>query len=268
MTDHAARPTEAPTAPGTLCLFGGPYVVRAGRHIEVPEGSKRLLVFIALHAGRLDRRYVAGTLWPDGDDERAAGNLRSALWRLKRAEIDLVQADKLTLWLRPGTTSDIELFSRWAARLVGGRPTAADLHVPPWDIHVMELLPGWYDDWVTFERERIRQRLLHALEQLSRELVTAGRCGEAIEAATAAVGVEPLRESAQRVLIEAHLAEHNLVEARRLYVRYRQLVRRELRIDPSPGLTRLVVTADSTGADGTSNGHRRPDGQLATSAPG
>ena len=41
------------------------------------------------------------------------------------------------------------------------------------------------------------------------------------EAAMFAVGIEPLRESAQRVLIEAHLAEGNLVEARRAFVTYR-----------------------------------------------
>ncbi|MDD9207972.1 bacterial transcriptional activator domain-containing protein, partial [Georgenia sp. 10Sc9-8] len=107
----------------------------------------------------------------------------------------------------------------------------------------VDLLPGWYDDWVIFERERIRQRVLHALEALSCELVRRGRCAEAIEVALDAVGVEPLRESAQRVLIEAHLAEGNLVEARRLYLRYRELVRQELRTEPGTTLTRLVVDA-------------------------
>ncbi|WP_454083741.1 AfsR/SARP family transcriptional regulator [Georgenia sp. Marseille-Q6866] len=245
MSEHAPSPSRTTgPVPGELCLFCGPYVVAAGRHVEVPEGSKRLLVFVALHAGRLDRRYVAGSLWPYGDDERAAGNLRSALWRLRRAGIDLVEADKWSLWLRPDTTSDVATVSDWATRLVAGFATPADLHLPPWDVHALDLLPGWYDDWVSFERERVRQRILHALEQLSRELVLLGRCAEAVEAAIDAVGVEPLRESAQRVLIEAHLAENNVVEARRLYAHYRQLVRRELGVEPSPGLTRLVVAAD------------------------
>jgi DNA-binding SARP family transcriptional activator len=48
-----------------------------------------------------------------------------------------------------------------------------------------------------------------------------------------AVGIEPLRESAQRVLIEAHLAEGNLVEARRAFMRYRDLVADELGVLPS-----------------------------------
>jgi DNA-binding SARP family transcriptional activator len=104
----------------------------------------------------------------------------------------------------------------------------------------MDLLPGWYDDWVIFERERIRQRLLHALEALSQLLVAAGRCGDAVEAAISAVSVDPLRESANRALIEAHLAEGNLVEARRAYERYREVIRRELGVEPGERLARLV----------------------------
>src|SRR5689334_21330076 len=77
-----------------VLLFGGPYVMRGCERLEVPDGSKRLLVFIALNAGKVDRRYTAGALWPLGSDERAAGNLRSALWRLKCAGIDVLETDK------------------------------------------------------------------------------------------------------------------------------------------------------------------------------
>ncbi|MDD9205832.1 hypothetical protein PU560_05035, partial [Georgenia sp. 10Sc9-8] len=147
-----ATPTGPETGsapdPGRLCLFGGPYVVRAGHHLTVPEGSKRLLVFIALHSGRLDRRHVAGTLWPYGDDERAAGNLRSALWRLKGAGISVVEADKCSLWLRAGTTIDVQVLSEWASRLIAGEAAPADMRVPRWDPDAVDLLPGWYDDWV------------------------------------------------------------------------------------------------------------------------
>lgn len=237
-----AEPQTAPVH-DQLCLFGGPYVVHAGRTLTVPEGSKRMLVYIALREGRLERRHVAGTLWPHGDDDRAAGNLRSALWRLKKAGIDTVEADKFAVWLRPGTLTDIAALNQWAARLIGGVATPADLRQRRWDAFALDLLPGWYDDWVIVERERLRQRLLHALEELSRQLVRQGRCAEAVDVATEAAGVEPLRESAQRVLVEAHIAEGNVVEARRVYAGFRQLLRRELGIEPGAYLTHLVVAA-------------------------
>ncbi|WP_142099815.1 bacterial transcriptional activator domain-containing protein [Pseudonocardia cypriaca] len=55
-----------------------------------------------------------------------------------------------------------------------------------------------------------------------------GRYAEAVDVAMVAVEAEPLRESAQRVLVETHAAEGNHVEARRSYTLYRSLVRREL----------------------------------------
>jgi DNA-binding SARP family transcriptional activator len=223
-----------------VLLLGGPYVMLNGDRLEIPDGSKRLLVFVALGSGRVDRRYAAGSLWPVGNDERAAGNLRSALWRLKCAGIDLLESDKCSLMLRPGTVVDVRILCEWAARLVDGSATEADLCAVNWRNDVMDLLPGWYDDWVIFERERIRQRLLHALEVLSRRLALIGRCAEAVEAAISAVSADPLRESANKVLIEAHIAEGNLIEGRRAYQRYRDTVRRELGVEPGRELASLV----------------------------
>lgn len=230
----------ADVAPAELCLLGGPFVLNGTQRIAVPEGSKRLLAFIALHEGRVDRRHAAGTLWPCGDDDRAAGNLRSSLWRLKGAGIDILRADKYALWLDPQARFDVRTIDGWAGRVIDGDPADADLRLPRWGADAMELLPGWYDDWVIFERERLRQRMLHALEALSRLLIGERRYAQAIEAALEAVRVEPLRESAHRVLIEAHLAEGNLVEGRRIFLDYADLVRRELGVDPDPSLASFV----------------------------
>jgi DNA-binding SARP family transcriptional activator len=246
-----------------VLLFGGPYVILNGARLEVPDGSKRLLVFVALGTGRVDRRFVAGSLWPYGDDERAAGNLRSALWRLRSAGIDLLDGDRHGLMLRPGTVVDVSIVCEWAARLVDGSVTQADLCVGNWRNDAMDLLPGWYDDWVIFERERIRQRLLHALEILSRRLAAAGRCAEAIEAAISAVSADPLRESANRVLIEAHLAEGNLVEGRRAYERYRDLVHHELGVEPGQNLAHLVEIGHRPDHGGYRDGNAAPKRQPA-----
>ncbi len=58
-----------------------------------------------------------------------------------------------------------------------------------------------------------------------------------------AVRVEPLRESAQQALIEAHLAEANYVEALRTFRGYARLIRHELGVNPSPRLCALVDPA-------------------------
>jgi DNA-binding SARP family transcriptional activator len=216
-----------------IYLLGEPCVLQDGRRYAVPEGCKRLLAFVALQRGRVDRRHAAGSLWPEGTEDRASGNLRSTMWRLRGAGIGVLESDKSSIFLRERTTTDLEELCGWADRLIAGTASEEDMHVPEWTTTVAELLPGWYDEWVIFERERIRQRMLHALEVLSRVLRAAGRYGESIDAAMDAVAVEPLRESAHRALVEAHVAEGNFIEARRAYVRYRDLARRELGVEPS-----------------------------------
>lgn len=223
-----------------VCLLGGPYLMVGGRRLGVPEGCQRLLAFLALHGGRVLRRQAAGLLWPEVEEDRAAGNLRSALWRLRASGAEVVESDKSAVWLRPGAGTDVASVHDWAARLTGGRPLPGDLHTLWWHPEVVDLLPGWYDDWIVFGRERLRQQVLHALECLAALLVKEGRYADGIEAALLAVEIEPLRESAQRCVIEAHLAEGNVGEAHRVLRAYGDLLRRELGIQPSPGLVALV----------------------------
>jgi DNA-binding SARP family transcriptional activator len=227
-------------APPLVNLLRGPYVRLNGRRTEVPEGSKRLLAYVCLSSGPVERRRVAGALWPDGDEVRAAGNLRSALWRLKGGGIEVIDSDKAQLWLRPGTLVDVDVLCSWARRLVRDRPLPEDLELADWHAASLDLLPGMDDEWVVIEREYRRQLLLHALEALSRHLVATGDAGKAVVVASAAVAAEPLRESSQLVLIEAHLAEGNISEARRSFEVYRQLATRELGVEPGGRLRRLA----------------------------
>ena len=82
---------------------------------------------------------------------------------------------------------------------------------------------------------------LHALERLCLNLSAQGQYAEATEAGLAAVASEPLRESAHRALIAAHLAEGNQGEALRQYHACCRLLRRDLDLPPSTVLDALVA---------------------------
>ena len=103
-----------------------------------------------------------------------------------------------------------------------------------------DLLPDWYDDWLEDEREGLRQTRLYALEALARGLSASGHCADAIQAALAAIRLEPLRETAHRTLIEIHLAEGNWSEACRQFWRCRRLLREELGVEPSESMRLLL----------------------------
>jgi DNA-binding SARP family transcriptional activator len=223
-------------------VLGGLSLTIDGRRHPVPPGSRQLLAYLALHPAGVDRRSAAGVLWPTVDDGRAAGNLRSALWRLQRIGCPLVRTEHSTIGLREDVVVDLAGLEAWATRVLSGRPRPADLTVDPGPIAELELLPGCYEDWVLAVRERLQLRLLHALDALSRLLRQAGRPAEAVEAVHVAVLAEPLRESGQRALIEAHQAAGDWVAARRQYDAFRSILRREVGVEPSAELT-AVATA-------------------------
>ena len=224
-----------------LQLMNGPRLVVAGRPAPLAAGSMRFVVFLALHRRPVSRRWAAATLWPDCDEARAAGNLRSAMWRLRTAGTEVIASGPEYLAMQAGVAVDVVELDGWAGRVLAEVVDPADLRVPPETAAALDLLPGWYDDWVAPERERLRHRTLHALEAVSRHLSRCGRHGEAVDAAIQSVCAEPLRESAHRTLMSAHLAEGNWVEVRRCYQICVDLLSRELRVRPSADLDGLLA---------------------------
>jgi DNA-binding SARP family transcriptional activator len=79
-------------------------------------------------------------------------------------------------------------------------------------------------------------------------MLLAGRVGEACEAALTAIALDPLRESAVRLLIDVHLRGGNTVEAVRCYRRFSDLLSREIGADPSPALVAMIAGHLSSGS--------------------
>lgn len=228
-----------PAGRSRLTLLDCFQLEHAGRHVPTPNSAGRLIAFLGVR-GRSSRTEVAGTLWPDVPEPRAHASLRTVLWRLHRlAAAAPVVAGRDALSLSPDLEVDVQTLEASARKVLGACGGVDPGAVEGW-VFVGELLPGWYDDWVLFERERLRQLQLHTLEAAADRLTAAGRHAEAIEAALAAIRLEPLRESAARALIVAYLAEHNVVEAVRRFEYFRHGLATELGVSPTPALERLV----------------------------
>ena len=227
------------SAGARLALMGRLEYQSSGVSVVLPSSARRLLAFMGLRRGPLARAYVAGQLWLDSTEERAAGSLRSALWRLHRAAGEVVRTKGRELELAPGVEVDLDRVGAAAREVLGGHGPVRPALVAEL-CSSQDLLPDWYDEWAEAERERFRQIRLHALERLCERLTAERRFGEALEAGLAALRAEPLRESAHRVMIEMHLAEGNVCEAVRQYDRCTRLMRSELGVPPSGDLGRLI----------------------------
>jgi hypothetical protein len=163
---HMLMAGESDDAIPASCLFEGPYVSYRRQRVAVPKGSKRLLVFVALHRRSVERGDTAGTLWPVGGGIRAAGNWRWTHWCLNHSGIQLLKADKHGLAMRHDVLIDRHVVSSWANRLIRSASPWGALEMISSGVDATDLLPRRYDDWVLRERERDRRRLLHALEVL------------------------------------------------------------------------------------------------------
>jgi DNA-binding SARP family transcriptional activator len=226
-----------------LSLLGGFSLRKGSRDIQLAASGQRLVALLALQDRPVTRVRAAGTLWPELSAKRSLSDLRTTLWRVHQSGEQIVTATNSALALNADTGVDVRRLMdlpRQLGRAAEPGQAPAGLDSVTLSDLTSELLPDWYDEWVQDERECLRQTRLHGLEALSVALSQAGRHADAIQAALAAVRVEPLRETAHRTLIQAHLAEGNRCEARRQFQECRRLLREELGVEPSESTRQLA----------------------------
>jgi DNA-binding SARP family transcriptional activator len=242
--------TATPQVAATLeiSLVDGFELDLAGRRLDIAPTAERLIAYLALAGHPVHRTRLAGVLWLDASEHAAASSLRTALWRLRRAGVALRERRDGALSLPAGTRVDLDELSEIARRLRVARPGDALAGLGRL-VRGTELLPDWDAEWVATDRERYRFLRLGALEHAAEILLARSEPGSALDAALAALGAEPLRESAMRLLVRAHLAEGNVADALVAYSQYRDLLRSELGVRPSRAMEALIAPL-ATGARG------------------
>jgi DNA-binding SARP family transcriptional activator len=221
-----------------LTLLDGFQLRRRDELVTLPHACQRVVAFLALHGRPLTRLHVAGALWLDASEKRSCGNLRSALWRIRRSGVPLVDATTTHVALSRDVAVDVDGLVTATRRVLGNGAGCDDELEDAYGSG--ELLPDWYDDWLEPERERLRQLRLHALEAAAERLLEAGRAPYAIDALMVALRDDPLRESLHRLLIRAHLIEGNATEAIRCYRTYSGRLNATLGIPPSARMEAVV----------------------------
>jgi DNA-binding SARP family transcriptional activator len=223
-----------------LALLGAFGLSQEGREIPLPMPARRVLAFLALKDRAVLRDHVAEMLWLDSTQDRAAGSLRSALFKLRQALCwELVETTCGRLKLAEEVVVDVRDAVAWAHRVLDPSTEVCDLHLNGLAL-AGELLPDCYEDWVALERERLRELRVRALEVLCARLTAAERFWEAMEAGRAAIKGEPLRESAHRAVMSVHLAEGNRAAALDVYRRFRDRLQHELGLLPSARMDELL----------------------------
>jgi two-component SAPR family response regulator len=177
------------------------------------------------------------------------------MWRLGKIAPDVVAATASDIGLAPGVASDVRDIREHLISLVYDEsPFAGAQELLSMGLQVQsllelsrelcrELLPGWDEPWVVAERLRLRQLSLHALEHLATACLDAGAGDRALTLARAATRLDPLRDSAQCLLVQALLLSGDRRSAVAAYCTFRDALAREWALGPSPHLTRLALAS-------------------------
>lgn len=244
-----------------LNLLGPFELVRDREWVDLAPAGQRVVALLALQGRHAHRLRLARTLWPEQSEARALSNLRSTVWRLPGAVRDLLVRRGNMLTLSALVRVDLDAAHVVAKSLCTDDPGLA---LPPADRDLLtrDLLPGDDEPWLVVPREQHRQRRLHALENLALRDLRDGRPLDAVDTALVALSADELRESAQFLLVRAHLEAGNRAAAVQHFERFRDRLSHEMGITPSGRLVSLVAEVCAA-----TDGRRVGDAAATAGAP-
>ena len=168
--------------PLEIRLFGPVQVLVDGEplpRLRSRKGQWLLALLILRNGGEVDRRWLAGVLWPESVESKALYNLRRTLDDLRNAlgrQADrLISPTPRTLAFDlDGVYVDVLDFDCAATAMESGALERAV------ELHRSVLLEACAEDWVCEEREQRNAAYRSALETLAREASRNRRHGDAV----------------------------------------------------------------------------------------
>lgn len=202
---------------------------------DAPPRALPLLVYLLLHReSRLNREAVANLLWPDCSQAEARSNLRRHLHYIKRALPPLPASET---WLDVSKTAvrwnpsvpyslDVAEFEASSTSPLQREQAAA--------LYRADLFERCADEWIVFDRERLRNMQIANLNALIIAARDSGRMDAAIAHAAHLLALDPWRENTVRTLMELRAQNGDRAGALSEYERLCTRLRDELDVEPMP----------------------------------
>jgi len=214
-------------------LFGHFDVRRNALPVEIASRhTQSLLAYLLLNPHiRHRRERIAGIFWPDSDVQNARAYLRQALWQLRKSLGDeFLLTDKLEIGINPSAEYSLDV-----ATLT--KPISEDISVEDLirivSVYKNELLPGFYDDWVIIERERLKLIFQERIQLLLDKLYDQGHWQDMLTWGERWISLVQAPEPAYRALMKAHSALGDGSSIAKVYNRCVQDLDRELSVAPN-----------------------------------
>ena len=206
--------------------------------IELPSRpAQSLLAYLALNAGVAHRRErLASLLWPEATESNARSYLRQALWRIRRtlegnslSAEDYLQVSDISLSFK--TQSDYWLDAQ--IMLEPPESHSVETLIETMRLYRGELLPGFYDEWVVLERDRLESAFHQKMSLLLESLIQSEQWDKAVVWSEEWIKLGHAPEPAFRALMQAYAGLGDISMVHATYRRCVESLNRELSLDPS-----------------------------------
>ncbi len=205
--------------------------------------AQSLLAYLVLHPGVEHRREtLAALLWPDTTDSNARSYLRQALWRIRKSFssaslswVDYFQINDICInfKLDSGYWLDVDQLVNPVLEL------KEDDLVEIVSYFKGELLPGFYDEWIILERDRINAAYHQKMSSLLEHFLETRQWGEVVNWSEKWILIGSSPEPAYRALMRAYASLGNQSMVVATYKRCIEAMSRDLDLDASPETKQL-----------------------------
>ncbi len=239
--DSALEHRIGEPARGSLRLFGVfefSLLPTGDRVASLGKRERALLAYLALSPkGRQTRRKLATSIWGEGTDQAVLDNLRTCLWRLRKALGEnghrFIASDDEDIVLNTAALDvDALIFERYATQ--SGRAeleTAANLYRGEF-LEGLELGGEEFESWRRTEASRFLDKAVDVLSRLMKLLIECGETERALEAGARILKLDPLHEATARHMMQLYAQTGRRGTAIQLYRNLAKALRRDVGTQP------------------------------------
>jgi len=246
-----------------ISLLGNPQILLDGVPVKISTARVvPLIAYLAITGKSQLREVLASLLWTESTQKKALAALRTTLWRLKVAGLgDWIKLDRNEVDLNHQGNIEIDVVNFHSildkCNAHGHPPSQICLYCTPALTEAVELYHGEFmsgfniskapifDDWRMQQSEMIQTLLLSALERLVRCHRTFGDFNLAIHFTRIWLSYDRLNENAHFQLLQLYSITGQRTAGISLYKHYKDVLTRELGIEPAEEMTSLYKLIQS-----------------------
>jgi len=250
--------------PLEIVVLGKPQITWQGEPLTadlISAKGQALLIYLAVTGQACSRQSISGLLWGDFSEERARGNLRLTLSKLRGVVGDYIIPTRQSLAFDFSLPHSLDAgeFTRHCAAPEKSKPSQLETVIARYrgnfldDFHLHEA-PD-FETWVVVERERFQQMALASLAHLAATTQQQGDFEKAAAFTRRILALEPWREEAHRQLMTVLAQSGQRSAALSQFEACKKHLDEELGVEPSAetkALYEKIKRGDVKEADGES----------------